>query len=269
MHHKYIVCTYAHAPQTHEYARVYVHKQRHPDRALISLEPAIDLPGPFNSSLLSLHWPSRAAADPHGLQCYVVQWPVLWKVKSEDPCHSSLWSSQITLASNEQKEGDKNKMFLTWSNKNMEWSQAYFCAFSYIDALKSAVPCSLPSKCYSHHMVQHNHLTSSPAQTWSWFCMCLLSLQACSSTHQCVRLSVRYNSQVNGAGSLENLSSLDSNDSPDTCFLLFWKPKIQNQSTTNWHFIRVIDKELTSKSHPHYQQNTSSYRYLGASTLLS
>lgn len=95
---------------------------------------------------------------PQGLQCYVVQWPVLWKVKSEeDPCHSGLWSSQITFVSNEQKEGNKNKMFLTQSNKNMEWSQAYFCAFSYIDALKSAVPCSLPSKsCYSHHMVQHN-----------------------------------------------------------------------------------------------------------------
>lgn len=51
----------------------------------------------------------------------------------------------------------KGKEVRTWFNKNIEWSQAHFCAFSYIDALKSAVPCSLPSRsCYSHHMVQHN-----------------------------------------------------------------------------------------------------------------
>lgn len=42
-------------------------------------------------------------------------------------------------------------------SKNMGSLQAYPCAFSYTDALKSAVPCSLPSRSrHSHHMVWHN-----------------------------------------------------------------------------------------------------------------
>lgn len=141
-------------------------------------------------------------------------------------------------------------MFLTQSNKNMEWSQAYFCAFSYIDALKSAVPCSLPSKsCYSHHMVQHNSpdwlpttdtvlvLHVSVVSPGMFFhtpmCSCFSGVQLTGEVEQAAQ-------RISAAWTVMIAQTLDSYCSG-------------SQSTTHWHLIRVIDKELTFKSHTRYQ----------------